>query len=297
MIYSSEFRLDRNKKEIFPSYSEDFPYVCMTATLNYFVGRGWHWHPAFEIDYVLEGTLDLQAPDGKIVLSRGDAVFINSNVMHDAHSASRESDCRIYAILFGGQFLSGMYGSIYEKKYIAPIASCRGLTAFRIQPDIPQNIHMIETFLQAVELTDREEFGYEFEVRAAIGRLWCMLLDVTAGLRASRPARSSMDSERLKTMLQYIHDHYMEKLSISHIARAANISDRECSRCFQRCLDISPASYLNNYRISMAAKLLLHTDDSILNICSACGFSSGSYFGKLFRQTMGCTPREYRSRA
>lgn len=297
MIYSSEFRLDRNKKEIFPSYSDDFPYVCMKASLNYFIGRGWHWHPAFEIDYVLDGSLNLQTPDGRITLTKGDAIFINSNVTHDAHAADKDKNCEIYAILFGAPFLSGMYGSIYERKYIFPILNCRELSAFKIQPDSPQSIHIIESFLKAVELTDREPFGYEFEVRSEISRLWCLLLEATARVRGSQNAKTSADSERLKDMLQYIHDHYMDKIAIRHIADAAHISDRECSRCFQRCLNTSPVSYLNDYRITMAAKLLLHTDDSILSVCSACGFSSNSYFGKLFRHTMGCTPREYRASA
>ncbi len=296
MICSSEFQLDRNKREIFPSYSEDFPYVCMAASLNYFIGRGWHWHPAFEIDYVLDGSLDLRTPDGRITLSKGDAVFINSNVMHDAHSASRDKNCEIYAILFGDHFLSGMYGSIYEKKYIFPVSNCRELSAFRIRPDCPENIHMIETFLKTVEITEKEGFGYEFEVRSAVSRLWCLLFEATAQLREHRDTRGNADSERLKDMLQYIHEHYMDKIAIRHIAGAANISDRECCRCFRRCLNTSPVSYLNDYRVTMAAKLLLHTADSIQNICSACGFSSSSYFGRQFRHTMGCTPREYRAR-
>ena len=294
MIYSSEFRLDHDRKEIFPFYSEDFPYVCMCVTINYFVGRGWHWHPAFEIDYVLEGDIVFQTPEGKIHLSKGDAIFINSNVIHDAHSANKDQNCKIYAILFGSSFLSGMYGSIFEKKYMFPLMQCRELSIYKIQPNTPHNISMLETLLKAVAITDKEEFGYEFEVRSALSKLWCMLLDETAKIRTSHQRKNNMDFERLKDMIQYIHVHYMEKITIKDIANAANISDRECSRCFRRCLNTPPAVYLNNYRITMSAKLLLQSNDSILNICMACGFSSSSYFGKLFRKTMGCTPRKYR---
>lgn len=296
MIYSSDFRLDRDGKEIFPSYSEEFPYECLSATLNYFIGRGWHWHPAFEIDYVLDGALDLQTPDGMIHLIKGDAIFINSNVMHDARSADRERNCHIYAILFGAQFLGGMYGSLYEQKYIFPIMNCRDLSAYKIAPDGPGNIHIIEAFLQAIELTEKEEFGYEFEVRSILSRLWCLLLQETAEIRTVHHVKNNADSERLKDMVNFIHENYMHKITIQNIARAANISERECSRCFHRCLNISPANYLNHYRISMSAKMLLGTAGSILEICQSCGFSSSSYFGKLFRETMGCTPREYRAR-
>ena len=187
-----------------------------------------------------------------------------------------------------------MYGSIFEKKYIFPILQCRELSFYKIQPNTPHRISILETLLKAVAITDQEEFGYEFEVRSALSKLWCMLLDETVKIRTSHQRKNNMDFERLKDMIQYIHEHYMEKITIRDIASAANISDRECSRCFRRCLNTSPVVYLNNYRITMSAKLLLQSNDSILNICMSCGFSSSSYFGKLFQKTMGCTPRKYR---
>ena len=40
-----------------------------------------------EITYVTEGELELCTAAGKISLQKGDAVFINSNVLHDARSS------------------------------------------------------------------------------------------------------------------------------------------------------------------------------------------------------------------
>lgn len=51
--------------------------------------------------------------------------------------------------------------------------------------------------------------------------------------------------------------------------------------------------YLIRYRISMAAKKLIETDEPIFRIATSCGFSS-SYFSTIFRQIIGKTPREYR---
>ena len=44
----------------------------------------------------------------------------------------------------------------------------------------------------------------------------------------------------------------------------------------------------------MAAQMLLQTGDNIITISENCGFSSNSYFGKVFHESMGCTPMEYR---
>ena len=70
---------------------------------------------------------------------------------------------------------------------------------------------------------------------------------------------------------------------------------RECTRCFSRTVALSPFEYLNRFRIRTAAGMIMESDDSIHMIAEKCGFSSDSYFGKMFRELMGMTPREYRN--
>ena len=106
--------------------------------------------------------------------------------------------------------------------------------------------------------------------------------------------RKIADTERIKTMMSFIHDHYGEKISLENIAGSANISARECARCFRRCINSSPNEYLIEYRLRMAMRLLLESDRSVLEISEETGFSSASYFTKTFREALNCTPKEYR---
>ena len=46
----------------------------------------------------------------------------------------------------------------------------------------------------------------------------------------------------------------------------------------------------------MAADMLAETSKSIIEISEDCGFSSPSYFAKVFRDMMGCTPKDYREK-
>ena len=75
-----------------------------------------------------------------------------------------------------------------------------------------------------------------------------------------------------------------------------NLQTRECLRCFQYSIGQSPVEYLMNYRISMAKKLLEETNCSVTDIALRCGFSSNSYFGKIFREKCEETPGQYRAR-
>ena len=54
--------------------------------------------------------------------------------------------------------------------------------------------------------------------------------------------------------------------------------------------------YINGMRLSAAADLLLESDRKVLDIAFDTGFNSLSYFIGVFKQSMGCTPTEFRRR-
>ena len=96
-------------------------------------------------------------------------------------------------------------------------------------------------------------------------------------------------------MLSYIYENYQNETAVEDIARAANISKSECFRCFRTMIGKKPVAFLNEYRLKKALELLSATDMQITEVCLACGFGHISYFGKLFREAYGMSPREYRN--
>jgi len=66
------------------------------------------------------------------------------------------------------------------------------------------------------------------------------------------------------------------------------------TQIFHQELGISLWDYLNRYRVMRAKDLLLSTDESISMIAARVGFNDPSYFGRVFRKQVGCTPQAYR---
>lgn len=294
MLIESNFQSDSNDREILPAEFSSHPYICMLTDLIKYNGIfPWHWHSALEIDYIVEGDIEFQTPEYQALLKKGDAVFINSEILHTYHARS-SSACKLHAILFDAHFISGMYHSLLEDKYVYPILKNQQLEAFHIHPGTPHSAAMIENIQKIVALSVSEPFGYEFAVRSALSSFWCDLLEDTEEMRAVRTQKSYADTTRIKLMLQFIHTHYGARITLQDIAASANISSRECSRCFQRCISTSPMGYLCSYRVHIASDLLRQTDDSITAISENCGFSSPGYFGKVFHHATGRTPLEYR---
>lgn len=295
MIYTTKLKTDLRSREILPGNFEESLLVCMKATLDRYKRRRipWHWHDSFEIDYVLQGEMELRTPEHTWSIRQGDIFFINSGVMHEYCDVGNGS-CEVYSILFDMHYLSGVYNSQLERKYILPLKES-GMEGYACSPDSPLRLSMAHDVLDAIELLKEEPFGYEMKVRSRLSSFWVSLLQDTESIRSSIEKNSSVDTERIKKMLEHVHTAYADKISVESIAAAAGVSVRECSRCFDRCIGMPPVKYLTQYRLHKAAEMLLETDLSILDVSEACGFSSASYFGKVFSEAMGCTPKEYRT--
>lgn len=144
-----------------------------------------------------------------------------------------------------------------------------------------------------IRLCAEEPKYYEIRVRTKVEEFWCYLLDKITAMQI-KPSSHREESARIKEMLNYIHNHYGNPLSLEKIASAASVGVRECSRCFQRSIRRSPMEYVNFYRVQIALEMLTSTNRTITEISEICGFSSLSYFGKVFRQYTGVTPVQYR---
>ena len=66
---------------------------------------------------------------------------------------------------------------------------------------------------------------------------------------------------RLQAMMQYIHDHYMEEITLETIAASASISKSGALHIFQTGIHCSPVAYLIQYRLAQAAEQLYITQN------------------------------------
>ncbi len=92
----------------------------------------------------------------------------------------------------------------------------------------------------------------------------------------------------------YVYRRYREKVYLDDIADTLGISSSYLSRLFRRETGISLQDFVNDVRVEKAANLLIYSEETLPGIAEYVNFPSQSYFGKVFKQKTGMTPKQYR---
>ena len=99
--------------------------------------------------------------------------------------------------------------------------------------------------------------------------------------------------EFLTCVLQYIHAHYAEKITLDDLTELEHISKSYLCRQFKQQTGMTVISYVNNLRIEMAKRLLLGTSCTVNEIAYQVGFESPKYFYRAFKALVGESPAAF----
>ena len=294
IVHSLEFQAG-TKEEKLPYDMPDFPYLASRAELDFYREPfvPWHWHNAIELFYMESGELKYYTPHKSIVFPAGSAGMVNANVLHKTQVQTHTEDNIQLLHIFDPQLLAGNRGGLIEQKYISPITTASQVELIALSPDEPAQAAVINLIRAAFSLSENE-FGYELKIRTALSRIWLELFPICAPLLQEKSQSKDIVTDKLKGMMIYIHEHYAEKISIRELASAVFLSERECYRAFQNHLHMTPVDYIRSYRLQIACQMLAESKVPITQVGIACGMGNSSYFGKVFREATGYTPRQYR---
>lgn len=115
-------------------------------------------------------------------------------------------------------------------------------------------------------------------------------------LRVKEKSDRSRSSSYVERAQDYIRKHYREKIYLDDIADSLGLSPTYLSKLYHKETGIRIQDAINEERVFRAANLLAFSDMSIPAIASYVNFPNQSYFGKIFRQFKGMTPKKYRDR-
>ncbi|MBE6857754.1 MAG: AraC family transcriptional regulator, partial [Ruminococcus sp.] len=249
----------------------------------------WHWHEEMEFGFVTEGSVLMECGNERFTLNIGDIYFLNSNTLHALFRSAKEKKSVFRSIVVHGSIIGGKDDSIYHKKYLLPITTNSSLRKMIFTPD-DNNYSKLSSHLKNVwNSVNIEVPDYELIVRNELSAVFLILKQLAENDVPVSSNASLVQETRLRDILNFIHAHYAEKITLDDIAAASFISKSEVLRCFKNITGQSPIGYLKNCRLRNAAYMIQNTAYSINTICELCGFDDHSYFSKSFKEVYGCT--------
>lgn len=93
---------------------------------------------------------------------------------------------------------------------------------------------------------------------------------------------------------EYIRKNYNKKILLNELADRLYLNPSYFSQLFKKKTGMTYQSYLTEYRIERAKKLLEETDLRIYEICELVGYTDSKHFNQLFERSVEMTPGEYR---
>lgn len=255
-----------------------------------------HWHKEVEFFYVMQGEVLFQVDTDYFPVKAGEAVFISSGEIHAGHSLN-QSTCMYGAIVFDPQLLSSASFDTIHTQYIAPFIEQTRSFPRHITPNTRWEREILNSIKMILSHCDQCDFGYELAIKSQLFHMLQQILP--EGRHVNHSKRKLTDHTktiRLKKAISFIQENYSHQLKISQIAEQIPMSEGQFCRFFKSMTRQTPIEYVNSYRIRRAGELLLDPNNKISNVALDVGFDHMSYFVKVFRQQMNCTPSEYRKK-
>lgn len=293
---NSDFCTDRTQRLLYSGYPvEVHTFDCITDDLS---TPQWYAHEEIEFLYVLDGQIRVICGENRFTATSGDLVFINHLVRHCAVPVGNRN-AALCSILFHPSFILGFNQTELEAKYLHPVLSANSLACLHICSGSTAYPQLQALITQLIELQSTQSAGYELLSKSCILQLWKLIYDMLPShctVDSQSPSHSTnLDEQRVRQAVFYMHRHFAEPVTLDSIADSIHVSKSECCRCFKRAMGMSPFEYLMKYRIEESTRRMRRNPkESVSEIASTVGFNNTSYYNKVFKKFMGCTPTEYR---
>lgn len=251
-----------------------------------------HWHNEVELILIVSGTLKIKFHNdtqSMICCNPGDIILIAPGTLHEYLSDTPGGEKLILLFDIGGY--SQVSSLVPLLKTLPPYVHIR-------QNEYPLEDARLQNYFWEIDRLygESDEFlhiSVYSLVTLILAQIGSMHLNDAPSVSVNDdPQRKNID--KLVSVTNYIDSHRSDDLSVEQLAEIAGFSKFHFERLFKSYMGVSCYQYITKRRVLMAQELLGDTDLSVMDIAMQSGFFSLSTFNRVFKDTNGCSPTEYR---
>lgn len=245
-----------------------------------------HWHNHLEVLYIFQGTMHILGNDEKYTLNAKDLFVVNSG---DIHLTRSPGNVEVLLLQIPYELLDHSipeYKTLRFREYF-PQSSLHEDSAFQ---------KMIQYLLEMRMLYEQGRDGYGLLFTSNLYLfLHTLYSHYATGQNLLEKNKTAKHLLRLKEVLDYVEQNYMEALSLKEAASLVALNPEYFCRSFKKYTGFTFMEYVNLVRLTHIHNDILTTDDSITSIQERHGFTNYKVFNRMFKESFGCTPSKLRS--
>ena len=235
-----------------------------------------HLHYHIEVVALLEGRTEAYADIEHCVIEGGDVFLAFPNAIH--RYISFDDTERFYLLFVNPDLVPELASLLAEKRPASAL-----LKGAANDPEI-------RALFEHLSL----EQGRDDELALVRRKGYLLSLLSLLLARTELLDNATDDLHTLKALVTYCTQHYTEELSLSLLEERLHISKYYISHLFSDKLGVGFIDYVNSLRVSLACRMLRHSDKSVTEISREAGFGTMRTFNRAFQKQLGATPGEYR---
>ena len=251
-----------------------------------------HWHHQIEISMAVSGEGSYFIANKEVPMKKGDIIIFNIMSPH-AWKANEELPLIVKNFYISPRLL---FSSYYEIADDALDNIFNDKIAGIFISELSEYSMKLSQLLFAIE----DEYvnkkpGYRLMMKSHLFHFVSNLYRYYHNHFAKDDNTLVNNISPIKNIIEYIAENYKEQITLKTAAKIACMSPSYFSHIFSKNMNMPFNAYLSQYRVTCAAKLLMSSSMSIIEIAEESGFSSLSNFYKAFRMFYGISPKEYRT--
>ena len=249
----------------------------------------YHWQETTEILWIQTGSLKLKIQEKYYIGKAGEIIYINPGQLHEMQSQT--SDCSYLAFIFPLSWLQFAQMDEVSEIYLSPLIERKAQIITQLPSSVAQQVY---TAFQEIYDNYCSNNGNWLTIKANLLHFYACLYQ--NNLVTYEQQEDSTQMHLLLEIALYIQTHYKEKLSLEQLGQEFHMSPKYFSVFFQKHFSRNFTEYLSAIRIEHAKKMLVESDEDMELVSQQTGFSSSSYFIRMFRENLGLTPGQYRKK-
>ena len=246
---------------------------------------------SMEIVEVTSGAVMVQIGTELVAAGEGDFLYIPPAMTFRVDAATDYAAVR--GMIFDMSIIEANLENFdSEIFYMFYVQSKNKITVFG--QEHPVNPTLKRFMQESYDEYSEKEICYKLPIRANIYHMMTALLRYYCGSKNELDRMIYHNVLRLRPVINYIDEHYKEKIYIEELSAMINVSPDYFTKMFKESIGKTPIDYINGMRVNSAMELLCTTEMPMTEIADSIGFCNPNYFHKIFKQYMLTSPLAYR---